>query len=93
MYHVGYGAYLVYRIEHYDRLRRVGHADGDAFARLNAYGRQGSGALVHLGYKVLVLHFSAHEVVGDMIGKILRNFCHSVVHRSFVVVQMRRYPS
>ena len=93
MHHIGDRADLIDRIEHDDGLRRVRHADRDAFALFDTDGYQCAGAFIDLADKVLVAHLAAHEVIGDVARIVDRDLCDLIVHAPLIIVQMCRHPA
>ena len=89
VHHIGNAAHQVYRVEHNNGLRAVGHTDGDLIPFTDADGLQGTGAQVYLLHKLFVGGAAAHKVIGNIVRIFLGDLLHRLIHTSLEVIQRR----
>ena len=88
VYHVGYCAHHVYRIEYGDCLGGVGHANGDLVPFLYPHCLQCLCAGVYVRYGLLIGGRLAHEVVSDIVRVLFRHTFEGFLQRTHEVIQM-----
>ena len=91
MDHVGDAADEVHRVEHEDRLRAVGHGDGDLVAGTDAQHLQALGAALNLLHHPPVRRGPAHERKGDVVRIGVCNVLDGLKHRPLKILQVHRH--
>ena len=88
MDHVGNTADKVDGIEHIDRLRTVGHGDGDLVALAHADGLERLGAVFDLAHQRAVGRGLAHKVERDRVRVLPGDIFHRLEHGAVKILQM-----
>ena len=81
----------VHRVEHEDRLRAVGHGDGDLVAGTDAQHLQALGAALNLLHHPPVRRGPAHERKGDVVRIGVCNVLDGLKHRPLKILQVHRH--
>ena len=89
MDHIGNGPHQVDRVEHHNRLRAVGHTDGDLVAGPDSNIFQRLGARMYLRDKFGICRGPAHKIEGNVLRVLLGDRLHQFKHGAFKIRKMR----